>query len=329
MKIKFLITAALGMLLALSASPRAFAEDDSMANFKSLVQNFKPSAADMGGMVAPEIYSAINYPRIPQPGQKVVVKALIRSYTSMVGYKISDVNLLLHRNANSAGVMIRMKSEDAENGIYSAEIGPFEEGDQIVYSVVAVDDWGNQAVEIPLNENYTAHNSDTADSAIDPSLDINDFYARLNADGDMQLCMELAEKPKRLVGNDIAAYGILIFGRDVRYKPEQTETEFTNGFMAAYIPNFSVKDLVPTNQLMEVLNPNKKKEKRGKFDIKGNNICASFSPDVIREDYQLGVKVVGATIAFGTSPMVAKPVDTTRTLMIYPGAHSFKVYKVN
>lgn len=329
MKIKLIITAALAMLAVLSAPPRAFAEDDSMANFKSLVQNFKPSAADMGGMVAPEIYSAINYPRIPQPGQKVVIKALIRTYTSMVGYKISDVNLVWSKNKTSAAETVAMKPEDAENGIYSAEIGPFAEGDQIMYFLSAIDDWGNMSVEIPYNENSSVYMRDQTDPAIDPALDITGVNAALTSGGDMQLCMELNEKPKRLIGNDIAAYGILIFGRDVRYKPEQTETEFTNGFMAAYIPNFSVKDLVPTNQLMEVLNPNKKKEKRGKFDIKGKTVCSTFSPDVIRADYQLGIKVVGASIAFGTSPMVAKPVDTTRTLMIYPGAHSFKVYKVN
>ncbi len=329
MKNKLHTTAALALLFALAASPRAYSEDDSMANFKSLVQNFKPSASDMGGMVAPEIYSAINYPHIPLPRQQGFIHVLIGNYKWMVGYKISDVTLIWSKNESLPVAIIAMKLEDAENGIYSAEIGPFAEGDQIVYSVAVVDDWGNRSVEIPLNENASVYMSDTTDSAIDPALDIINVKASLPPDGDMQLCMELNEKPKRLIGNDIAAYGILIFGRDVRYKPDQTESEFTNGYMAAYIPNFSVKDLVPTNQLMEVFNPNKKREKRGKFDIKGKVICATFSPDVIRPDYQLGIKVVGASIAFSASPMAAKPVDTTRTLMVYPGAHSFKVYKVN
>ena len=221
-----------------------------------------------------------------------------------------------------------MKPEDAAAGIYSASIGPFADGDQVRYAVAASDSWGNVAAEIPAIAGFQTSITDNEDTAIDKGLDIRELSASGVDSGEISVCMTLSAKPLRTTGADLAAYGLVIFSRDVRYKPEQTESEFSNGWMAAYIPNFSVRELVPASELMSIFTPGKKREKRAKFDSKDNSFCFTFAPDVIRADYEQGIKVIGASIAVSTSPMAVKPVDTTRAMMLYPVLHSFKVYPI-
>lgn len=307
----------------------AAAQEDSMAGFRALVENFKPSAASMGGMNAPEILSVANYPVRPRAGEKTTVRAMVGTYNSMVPYKVAKVRIS-YWIAGGEKTEADMKLEDAAHGIYTAELPAFAEGDDVYYTVSAWDDWGNAAIELApaaqLSQVQIA--TDQEDKDIDPSMDIRALYAAYGESGKLQLCMELSEKAKRMVKNDIAAYIIVIFGRDVRYKPELTESEFTSGWMAGYLPNLMLKDLIQTSELQSVLDPSKKRPKRADFAEKDKRFCFTFAPELVREDFENGLKLVGATVAVSMSPMAMKPTDTTNTIMLYPVAHSFKVFSL-
>jgi len=54
----------------------------------------------------------------------------------------------------------------------------------------------------------------------------------------------------------------------------------------------------------------------------------TVAPSLIRDDYEIGLKVVGLTIAVNTGTMSIKPMDATHPVMFYPGGHSYKVYKI-
>ncbi len=319
---RLIITTAI--LIAFAASARA---QDSMANFRSLIENSRAAVTDVGGFVAPEIFSVNRYPALPAPGQTVTIKAKVGCYASMVGYVISKVELTYWKNGGEKKT-VEMKPEDAAQGIYAASIPAAAEGEEIFYSVGAVDSWGAAAREISPGADWQLLMGDSEDNETPPSSDIRKLEAASPAENNLRLCMELSAKPEKMSGKDLAAYAIVIFGKDVRYKPELTESELMQGWMAAYLPAFSVQDLVPANELMSLLAPSGKRQKRADFIKKENRICFSFDPSIIRDDYSAGLKVVGLTIAVNTGDMAIKPQDATHPVMLYPGVHSYKVYKI-
>ncbi|MFA6449777.1 MAG: hypothetical protein WCX65_09930 [bacterium] len=319
---RLIITAAVLILCAGAARAQ-----DSMANFRSLIENASPPAADIGGFAAPEIFSVNQYPLRPGPGEDVIVRAKVGCYNSMVGYKIEKVELTYWKTGGEKKT-VEMKAEDAQAGIYSATILSGAEGDEFFYAVSAVDNWGAAAREVYPGSDWQLLMDDDEDKTLSPAMDVRKVEASFPSENNVRLCMELGAKPEKMSGKDLVAYAIGIFGRDVRYKPELTESELTSAWLGAYLPAFSVSDLVPAAEMMSMLAPAGKKEKRADFMKKENRLCFSFAPSLIRSDYVSGLKVVGLTIAVNTGSMSIKPQDATHPVMFYPISHSYKVYKV-
>jgi len=220
---------------------------------------------------------------------------------------------------------LEMTLEDGEHGIYSTDLPPAEAGDEIFYTVRMFDDWGNTALELPPDGSWTTLVEDAEDSMIDASVDIRSLAASHTPDGDLRLCAAFGDKPKKALGTDIPAYGILVFRDDVRYDPGQTETEMNQAMMAAYLPYLSVADLVPGSELLSLLDSGAQREKKAEFMKKGNRICFAFPPVEIREDFQLGLKVIGVTLTASLDPFAIKPMDTSKVIMLYPKVNSFVV----
>ncbi len=296
---------------------------DSMASFRALIQFNKPPASSIGGFVAPEIFAVSHYPLFPKSGQSVVVKANIGSYNSMVPYKVTIAQLTYWKK-DGAKTTVDMKKEDPVNGIFSAAIPASKSGEEVFYTVKAKDDWGNVAIELPPDAQITEITRDPEDATINPSMDILGVYGFFNQDGKLRLCMELKDKAKRVVDKDFAAYGLFVFGRDVRYEPNLCESELSSAWLAAYVPNLFISDIVPSSELMSLLGAGKPKEKKAEFFEKGNKFCFTFSPEIVRKDYSVGLKVVGVTLAASLSPTAIKPTDTSVAAMVYPVVHSFK-----
>lgn len=308
--------------VSLLASPAARAQD-SMAWFRSLIENARPEAADMGGWVAPEIYSVDLFPIRPAAGDTPVVRAMVGSWSAMVSYTIVSVDLTWWKTGGEM-TTVPMKRIDDALGIYEATLPRVATGDEVFYTVRAVDSWGNAALEIPPMSDRQIFMTDTQDASLDPALDVRDLSAAAGG-GKLTLCMELTGKPGRNLGSDILAYGIIAFDRDVRYKPSQTETELTSGWLAAHVPAFSVSDILRATDLAGALQPTPG-PKKSEFKKKDNLLCWRFDPAVIRADYETGIKVVGASLAVDASSMALKISDTTHTAMLYPKVHSFKVF---
>jgi hypothetical protein len=319
---RLIITAAVLFLCAGVARAQ-----DSMANFRSLIENASPPAADVGGFVAPEIYSVNNYPLHPAPGETVTIRAKVGSYYSMVGYKIEKVDLTYWKSGGEKKT-VGMNAEDEAAGIYSAVLPAAADGEEVFYTVSAGDSWGASAREVAPGADWHLMMDDVEDTAIPASMDVRKVEAAFPAENNVRLCMELSAKPDKMSGKDLAAYAIAVFGKDVRYKPELTESELTSAWMAVYLPAFSVQDLVPANEMMSLIAPSGKKEKRADFMKKESRMCFSFAPSLIRNDFETGLKVVGLTIAINTGAMAIKPMDATHPVMFYPGGHSYKVYKI-
>jgi hypothetical protein len=299
--------------------------EDSMASFRSMIENAKPSASDVGGIVAPEIFAVTSYPTHPQPGQKIVVKARVGSYDSMVPYKIVKVQITSWKSDGKRQTA-PMKVEDALQGVYRAELPALKAGEEIFYSVQAWDDWGNTAVEIAPDTPLETLMTDKQDPELNASVDILKVSAAYDATERLKLCLDLRDKAKRVIGKDPGVYGLFVFSNDVRYKPHLTESEIGNAWLAAYFPYLGVRDLAPAAELLSAATGGSKKQKRSDFSEKGSQICFTFDPSVVREDYYTGMKIAGVTITASLSPMTMNPMDTTHMIMLYPISHSVKAY---
>lgn len=303
----------------------AAAEGDSMAHFRALLEHSRPSAADYGGMVAPEIFSVAHYPAYPQPGDRVTVRAKVASYSSMVPYEIAKVTLTYRKNRGGWNTK-NMKLEDPEHGIYSLTFPQVREGDEIFYAVRALDDWGNVAVELPPGSPAQTLMRDSEDFFLHPPLDIREITAAYG-DGLLRLCMEQNGEFRKTINGEMAVYGIALIGRDVRYKPDETESELGSALVATYLPGLNVKDIVRTYELLDAAG-GKKGKSRAEFTKEEKKFCFTFAPEIIREEYSTGLKLSGVTITGDLATMTLKPKDTTRVVMLYLGDHSFKVYSI-
>jgi len=313
-------------LLALCTAILLFAScaraQDSMAWFRSLIENARPEAADMGGWVAPEIYGVNLYPFRPAPGDTPVVRVMAGSWPGMVSYKVASVKLTWWKPGGDKTVA-DMKLIDETHGIYEAALPKAAAGDEVLYTVSVTDTWGNAAIQVPPGGERMLLVADTQDPALDPALDVLAVQAA-NYGREIMLCMELAGKPGRNIGADLLAYGVIAFSRDVRYKPSQTETELTSGWLAGHVPAFSISDLMPASDLAGALAPSKG-PKKADFRKKDNQMCWRFDPATVRADYDAGLKVVGAALAVDSSSMALKISDTTRVTMLYPVVNSYRV----
>ena len=312
------------LTIFIASSARA---QDSMSNFRSMIENARASVTDVGGFIAPEIYGVSRYPAMPVSGGKVTIRAKVGTYYSAVASRIAKVELTYWKTGGGK-TTVAMNVEDAGQGIYSAEIPGAAEGDEIFYAVSAVDDSGAAAMEVPQGADWTTLMSDAEDKDLSQGMDVRKVEASFPAENTLRLCMDLTAKPERMLGSDMAAYAIAVFGGDVRYKPDLTESELSSAWMAAYLPSFSVADIAPANELLSLISGSGGKKKRAEFMKKENRLCFSFDPSLIRADYGVGLKTVGLTIAVNTSQMAIKPMDATHPVMLYPGAHSYKIYKV-
>ncbi len=309
-------------------------QEDSMASFKSLLENAKASFTDIGGIIAPEILNVSQFPSMPQPGDHVVIRATVKTYSSMVSYKVAKVELM-YWFKNDVQQIVQMQPEDADAGIYSAALATVKDGDEIYYAVRAEDTFGNVAVELAPEglDKLETLMEDKEDGGLPPFMDVRGVYGAYDGEK-LKLCLQLGGQPKRTMGNDVAAYAIAILGRDVRYKPDYTESELQAGWMAGYLPVLQIRDVMPTSELFDIQSVmsggGKKKEKRAEFEnVKEKNmLCYTFNPSIIRSDYSVGLKLAGATIAASISPMSVKMMDATHIVMLYPVSHSFKVYKI-
>lgn len=301
------------------------AEEDSMAGFRALLEHSQPSATDFGGMVAPEIYSVAHYPAYPQPGDRVTVRAKVASYSSMVPYRIVKVSLSYKKNSGEWNTVL-MKLEDAEHGVYGLTFPEVREGDEIFYTVRALDDWGNVAIELSPDRPAQTLMEDTEDFFLQPPLDIRTLEGAYGG-GQLKLCMKQRGELKKTVGGEMVVYGIAVLEKDVRYKPDETETELSSSRVAAYLPGLNVKGVVRTNELLSAAGGGKS-DVKSEFTKKDNKFCFAFRPEDIRRDYTTGLKLAGVTITGDLSTMTMKPKDATRVVMVYPGDHSFKVYGI-
>lgn len=309
-------------------------QEDSMSTFKAFLEHAKPSVTDIGGAVAPEILNVSHFPHLPQPGDRVVIRATVKHYSSMVSYKIKKVELMVWKK-DGARQIIEMQVEDADAGIYSITLPAVKEHDEIFYAALAVDSFGNAAIEL-APEGLAKPEilmKDKEDGAIPPFMDVREISGAFDGDK-LKLCLQLGGQPKRTMGNDVAGYAMAIFEKDVRYKPYQMESELQSGWMAGYLPVLQLRDVMPTSELFDIQSVmaggGKKKEKRAEFEnVKEKNmLCYTFNPAMIRGDYNAGLKLVGVTIAASISPLAVKMMDATHIVTVYPVSHSFKVYKI-
>lgn len=309
-------------------------QEDSMSTFKAFLEHAKPSVTDIGGAVAPEILNVSHFPHLPQPGDRVVIRATVKHYSSMVSYKIKKVELMVWKK-DGARQIIEMQTEDADAGIYSATLPTVKEHDEIFYAVRTEDTFGNVAMELAPGglAKLEILMKDKEDGAIPPFMDVREISGAFDGDK-LKLCMTLGDQPKRTMGNDVAGYALAIFDKDVRYKPYQMESELQSGWMAGYLPQLQIRDVIPTSELFDIQSVmsggGKKKEKRAEFEnVKEKNmLCYTFNPAMIRGDYNVGLKLVGVTIAASISPLAVKMMDATHIVTIYTVSHSFKVYKL-
>lgn len=293
-----------------------------MAWFRSLIENARAEATDMGGWVAPEIYGVNIYPLRPAAGDTPVVRAMIGTWNGMVSYTAASVTLTYWK-AGGDKTTVDMKRIDETHGIYEAALPRAAAGDEYFYTVSATDTWGNAAIQAPPGGDRIPLMADTQDAALDPSLDVISVQAA-NYGDQLMLCLELAGKPGRNIGSDLLAYGVILFGEDVRYKPSKTETELGSAWLAGHVPAFSISDLMPASDLAGALAP-APGPKKAEFKKKDNLMCWRFDPAVVRADYEIGLKVVGASLAVDSSSMALKISDTTHVTMLYPRVNSFKV----
>jgi hypothetical protein len=333
----------LAFTAALAASAAA---QDSMANFRSMIENSTPSAADVGGLIAPEILAVTQLPTHPQPGGKVTLRAMVQTYHSMVPYKIASVSvtwwktggkpltapmkLLDPARSGAIGKSTKTKllvpATDQVTGIYAYTLpAPVRDGEEIFYTISVTDTWGNAAVELAPDAPPQTIMKDDTDKPLDPSLDIRALDAAASSDGRLRLCLKLGDKPKRALGADYTAYGLFLFGNDVRYKPFLTESEVGSAWLAAYLPALNVRDMAPASELLSLVSGGGGGPKRADVTPKGDTVCYAFNPALLRDDPANGIKCAGVTIALGLKTMSIKPADTTRMLMLYPTVHSFRV----
>ena len=296
---------------------------DSMAQFRTFIENASPAAADMGAWNAPEIFAANHYPFMPAAGDAVSVRAVVKSFSGMAPYKVTDVSLTWWKQGGDK-TTAPMKLIDEEQGIYQAALGKFASGEEVFYTVTAVDDWGNVSMELPPDGNTVTLVEDADDPYLNPAMDILAMQAAYSGDGDLRLCLKMKAKPERTQGNDMLAYGLFLFSNDVRFKPSLTETELQYGWLAVHLPAFSVSDMVSASDLMSVLAPGGKSSKNAKFKKKDETLCFMFDPSVVRKDYALGLKLAGAAIAVDAGAMAIKPTDATHAVMLYPTVHNFR-----
>lgn len=306
----------------------AAAAQDSMASYRSMLENSGASAGDYGALIGPEILSVEPYPLMPRPGDAVKIRATVMSYSSMAPFKIVKTQLSFSINGGPAQT-VEMKVEDAELGIYSHTLPKLKDGDDVTWSVRAVDDWGNAAIEIaPGTENLLLL-QDLPDKDVAPPVDIDTIDAAWDGEK-LRLCMTQKAKIEKTVNREIAVYGIAMFDRDVRYKTDMTDgVELGTGMIAAYanLMGSTVKDIVKIPQLLEAAT-GKKVGRGAEFEKKDNRMCFTFAPSLIREDYANGLKLAGATITGDLATMSLKPRDTTRVVMLYPVRHSLKVFEI-
>lgn len=298
--------------------------DDSMASFRALLEFSRPSATDVGAMIAPEIFAVNHYPLRPRAGQDILIRARVGVYNSMAPYKITDVSLTAWTR-NTPPRIIPMKLEDADQDLYSATVPGVKNGEELFYTVSAHDDWGNAAVELAPGAPAQIVLEDAKDDALNPSLDVRKIEAMYDATERLRLCVETRAKARRVIGQDPAAYGIFVLANDVRYKPSLTESEMMEAWMAAYFPYLGIKDLMPAGELLSAATGSGKHAKRATFSEQGNALCFTFDPRAVRADFHNGLKLAGVTITASLSPMAMKPMDTTHMVMLYPGGHSVRV----
>ncbi len=314
-----------GLLIALISSS---ALADSMAQFRTLIESAKAPATDYGAMVGPEIYSVNNYPQFPKAGESVIVRAKVGSYDSVVSYRIQKVEIKYWKPGEEAKTE-EMKLEDKEHDIYSFELPALDAGEQLLYTISALDDWGNQAIEINPGSGWRVITDDSEDSELHKSVDIKRIFASYEKE-ELNMCIEMNGKPMNMIGQEIPAYGIFMFGKGFRYKNDYTETELTSGWLAGYVPFLGIKDLVSVNELFAIFNKSGEQVKRAKFSKKGSRLCYTFDPYIVKKDIYNGIKIIGVTLLVVTNPeFAAKPADTTKVTMLYPVVHSYKVLEIN
>lgn len=299
-------------------------EEDSMAYFKNLLTYSQPSSADIGGIVAPEILAVNHYPLFPKASEKIEIRATVISYASMVSYPVEEVILHFWKPGEEKKQK-KMKLIDKVHGVYRATVSGMEAGEELFYTVSARDSWGNIAIELSPDGEMQQILGDDEDHFLPASLDIQSVSAAYSLDG-LKLCLALRGKPKRNLGNEAGIYGIVVFSKDVRFKPFQVGGgELMSGWVAAYVPLLRVKDLISLSQISDLLSLSGKQETKARFSHSGNTICFAFSPSVVRQDFSLGLKVAGLTVTASVAPPAIKPKDATRMAMIYPVFHSFQV----
>lgn len=309
----------------------AAAAQDSTAYFRALLEHMRPSVADIGGLVAPEIVAVNHYPLFPSPGEGVRVRATVMTYRSMVPYRIKEVKLTYWRHGETKRAEVEMKPEEVEQGVYAARIPQGSEGDEVFYAVSATDDWGNKAVEMPPDTPLSVLLRDPQDATLPGPLDILSLQG--GRDALLRLCLELRERPKRAIKNEkgrseAALYGLAVMDRDVRYKPYATEGELTSGWLAGYVPQLRLEGMFRMADLLAALTSGPKEPSPAEFEMAEATLCFRFDPALVREDAEMGLKVGAVTVTAGLPDFTLKPKDATPMLVLYPVLRSYTVRKL-
>lgn len=313
----FFIPAAV-LLLALPV----FAQELPDSVFDKPSQAFGNSVQD----VPPDILAVEVTPDQPAAGQQIHVSAHIWVDPEISKFKVKEA-YVYYRDISDKTGMKRVSMLKAAERIdwWEATLPGFEKGAEIEISVRAVDEIGNEVIQLPRIPDVGPDHMiemlmDGADQDIPSSMDV--ISVKLGYDGANLVACSLLGGPFQTyssLGADVLVLGFI--EDDVRVNPTRSITENTAGF-AGYFPAMNLTGIYNIQELA-----GSARETRGDAAVKiaGRNICLTARVNQLTATPRRGLKVFSATAGVDLVNELLNLGDSTPYAILYFGGRRLSI----
>lgn len=316
---KFRLLKTIVVILMLCGPAAAQQLPDSIFNTK--IHAFGNTLQD----VPPDIIEVGTSPEQPSAGEKVWVRAILRTDPDMTPFLVNRAKIYFATDSQNY-TAADMQIVDEKQSLWQASLPGFPAGTRVDFALAAWDEVGNAVFQVPRQSKVSRDGLfpvifDDNDTDIPDGLDI--LQMDYGTDGTtLFYCQRLqsAFQTFTLLGASANAMGI--FREDVRFFRHRSYSE-NNDMYLAYVPAFELNGLVTIDNLIKDIPP--ENPEGVIMSAKGDRVCARAPIAALSAQPARGLKVFSATVAVNPGTEDIALVDFSPYAILYFGGSSYTV----
>lgn len=275
--------------------------------------------------VPPDIIEVSTSPEKPAAGEKVWVRAVMRTDPDMSPFLVNHAKLYYATDGLNY-LETDMQLVDEAKSLWQASLPGYSAGTHVDFALAAWDEIGNAVFQVPRQSKVSRDGLfpvifDEDDTDIPDGLDI--LQMNYGTDGEtLYYCQQLqsAFQTFTLLGASADAMGI--YREDVRFFRHRSYSE-NNDLFLAYLPAFKLSGLLSIDNLIKDIPP--EETQTISLSARGNRVCARAPIAALAPKPERGVKVFSATVAVNPGTEDIALVDFSPYAILYFGGSSYTV----